>query len=317
MPYSKRFFVLACIFLTALVLTSVISSCGSNSRQQDGQKSGQQLSNKQEQEKAPKDLEKIEKSVERIIKLLEGPSVTEEEQFSEGQEEESGQDFGQDSGSGTSSQQSPENQNQKPQQAGKDNGGNTQESQQKPEFKKDPWKDLTPVINKLHYMWNDYMPLAVEKGTKKALADNFSTALNSLTEAIIQKNKTKTLMAASYLYAYIPDFYSLYGDNKTTDIKRIRHYARNAILNGYAKNWKQAQTDMENLDLTWNILKRTFDKKHAEKAAKLDLSVYELLKVVNVENGSLTDIKGRITLHNIMELEKSIEEEELGNMGSQ
>jgi len=50
------------------------------------------------------------------------------------------------------------------------------------------------------------LPLAAKKNAGRNLIDGFSTALNSLTDTVISKNKTNTLLAASYLYAYIPDF---------------------------------------------------------------------------------------------------------------
>jgi len=51
-----------------------------------------------------------------------------------------------------------------------------------------------------------------------------------------QQNKTNTLLAASYLYAYIPDFYSLYRAETSPEIKRVRYYTRNAMLNAMTAN---------------------------------------------------------------------------------
>jgi len=99
-----------------------------------------------------------------------------------------------------------------------------------------------------------------KKNAGRNLIDGFSTALNSLTDTVISKNKTNTLLAASYLYAYIPDFYSLYRAETSPEIKRVRYYTRNAMLNAMTANWEQADSDMSNLKNVWNLYKILYRK---------------------------------------------------------
>lgn len=153
------------------------------------------------------------------------------------------------------------------------------------------------------------MPMAAKMGAGKNSIENFSSALNSLTSTSISKNRTNTLMASSYLYAYIPDFYALYKTQTSPEVKKLRHYTRNAMLNVMTGNWTQADTDMNNLKATWSLYKNALGKDQQEISGKLDFSVQELEKVIKEKNQPLSDIKGRVALANVEALEKSLDKE--------
>jgi len=163
------------------------------------------------------------------------------------------------------------------------------------------------MINELHYRWNSYMPMAVKKGANQKLVDDFSSALNSLTNTIISKNRTNTLMAASNIYSYIPDLYSLYKLPVSPEIKRIRYYTRNAMLNAMINDWEQADLDIDKLKSLWALYKNAIPKEQQDDASRLDFSVYELEKVIISRDPPLCDIKGRVAMSNIIALEKAME----------
>ncbi|MDD4495731.1 MAG: hypothetical protein PHV32_15575 [Eubacteriales bacterium] len=173
----------------------------------------------------------------------------------------------------------------------------------------DVWVKADSSINRLHYQWNSYMPEAAKLGAGKDLLGNFSIALDSLTNTIIGKNKTNTLLAASLLYANIPDLYALHKKDSSPEIKRIRHYTRNAMLNAYTANWVQSATDLENLINTWSIYKNTVSPEQHDAAVRLDFSISELNRVLTEQNQPLCDIKGRIVLSNVRDMEKAQEEQ--------
>lgn len=260
----------------------------------------QQLSQKSEQssDKAPDQLTGMEENIEKIIQTLHGPSgdtkadsaKTPQQSGMSSQDKQGGQGKGKEQGQGQQKQG---------QQAPGQQTPGQQTSQQ------DPWETVSAAINTLHYQWDSYMPSAVKAGANKKLMENFSNALNSLTTTIIGKNRTNTLMAASYLYAYIPDFYSLYKTETSSDIKRVRYYTRNALLNAITANWTQADHDLNNLKSLWSLYRTTLDKDKQDISNKIDLSIIELEKVIKERNQPLTDIKGRVMISNIDSMEKS------------
>ena len=169
------------------------------------------------------------------------------------------------------------------------------------------WSEADSSVNELHYQWNNYMPLAAKHGAGRKLLDDFSTSLDSLTNTLITKNKTEILLNASSLYSKIPELYALHGNGLKAEIKRIRHYTRNAILNAQAANWEQVNTDLENLIGTWAIYKNTIPAELQETAARLDFSISEFQRVAEEQNQPLCTIKGRITIQNIKDTEEAVD----------
>ena len=296
------------IWLTVIIITSLLTACGQGSQ---GPSLQQQSSDKkQEFEEAPQKLKAIEANIEKLFKALDGPFVTvedEKKQKDQGQQDQGKQE--------SSQQQEPSHE---PSQSSSQSGGSEQKGQQsqggqqqkgpQPE-KKDPWKEIEPIINNLHYQWNDFMPDAVKKGADPKITGNFSNALNLLTNVIKTKDKTKTLTTANGLYGCVFDLYSLYRTEMSPEIKRMRYLIRNTILDAQTENWAQAVKDAEGINASWSLLKNTLGKKQQADTVKLDFSILELEKVIAEKNASLTDIKGRVALSNIQSIEKSYEKE--------
>lgn len=314
----------SCLLITKILVFFVISAtllsgCGQGKKEES---EPQRASTQQQQqsEKIPDQLKSIEENVEKIFKALGGPSVElkeeqdkekgkeqQSEEQSQGGQEAQGNEQQENEGQEGSQKEGQEGQEGQGGQGGQSEQGQKDQQKQQKQQPQDPWQKIVPIANDLHYKWNAYMPEAVKKGADKKLIDSFGTALNSLTNTIIAKNKTNTLMAASFLYAYIPDFYSLYKTNTSPEVKRIRHYIRNSMLNAMTANWTQSDADINNLKSSWTLFKNVIEKDQQDFSNKLDFSIYELDKAIKERNQPIIDIKGRIAISNIEELEKAME----------
>jgi hypothetical protein len=153
------------------------------------------------------------------------------------------------------------------------------------------------------------MPEIAKKGADMKLVDNFDNALNDLTKTSHTKDAQKTLASANVLYSYIPDIYSLYRVKMSPEVKRMIYYTRNIILESAKDNWDQVKKDDGALDKSWSLFRNTLEKEQKQTGDKLDFSIYELNKVSGEKDKGLADIKGRIVLSNIKELEKSFEKQ--------
>jgi len=283
--------------------------CGCNQGKPDSKNEAQQMKADKESDKIPEDLKNIESSIEKIIKALEGPAVSikDEKENDQQTQDKSSQSEEQESGKENEEgkEENKDDQNSNEQKNSQDSSN--QKSASEP---KDPWKEISSIINKLHYQWNSYIPSASKKNASRNLIDNFDNSLNNLTSTIVTKDKNKTLLSANSLYLFIPDFYMLYKTPTSPEIKRIRYYIRNTVLNASISNWQQAGKDVGSLKSTWAIYKNTIDAKNQDLASKLDYSIYELEKVVNENNMHLTDIKGRIAMSNTESVEKAAQKNE-------
>jgi hypothetical protein len=301
----------------------------------------------QSSEKEPEKLKKIESRLESLIEVLGGPAVKLEEK-SGGSSEKSGSKQGsqqkstqqgsqQKSGTGQqgtqqgsqkgtqqgsqqqstqqgtqkSSQQQGTRKSSKSSQGKNKTAGKQQAQKQSPKHQEtSKWAEIGTIISNLHYQWNEFMPEIAKKGSDMKLVDNFDSALNKLTTTAATMDTEKTLTAANALYAYIPDIYSLYRTKMSPEVKRMIYYTRSIILASGKGEWDQVKKNSDSLGKSWSLFRNTLEKEQQKIGDKLNFSIYELDKVVADKNKQLTDIKGRITLSNIKELEKSYEDKE-------
>jgi len=317
-------------------VTAFLAGCSGGSDQKHDMQQ-QSAQGEKSEEKEPEKLKKVEEQVENLFDALGGPNVkTESEDKQGGQQQSSQQKDGQQDEQQKSGQQKDEQQQGDQQKDGQQQNGQQQDEgqqqddqqkegqqkqdqqqgeQQNDDQKKDgqqqtvdKWSQLGNIISNLHYQWNDLMPEIAKKGADMKLIDNFDNALNSLTTAAETKEQDKVLASANKLYSYVPDLYSLYRVKMSPEVKRMIYYTRNIILESDKSNWDQVANDNEALEKSWSLFRNTLEENQKTIGDKLDFSIYELKKVISEKNKQLTDIKGRLVLNNIKELQKSFEE---------
>ncbi len=310
---KKNTVLIASIFLTSSI---ILSGCTGSAPKQSQMQTQQDTSSKSMEQ-----LSGIENNIEKIIKAMNGPAVETEEKQGGGTQQGQGQSQQQGTQQQSTQQQSTQQQstqggggqggNQGGQSGGQGGAQGSQGGQQQPskpqETKaQDPWQDILGTINSMHYEWNGYTPEAIKLGASKSLLDGFETALNDLTLAVMNKSRDNTIMTANRLYSYVPDLYALHKSSISPEIKRIRYYIRDSILNSLADNIPQSETDITSMKSSWSMLKISLSKEMQDNAGKLDFSIYELEKVVKERNKALVDIKGRVALSNVSALEKAM-----------
>ncbi|HOV25777.1 MAG TPA: hypothetical protein PK566_05385 [Pseudobacteroides sp.] len=305
------------IFFISIIICLPLAGCGNKNNEPIGQ---QQSAQNEQNEKVPQQLIGIEQNIEGIITALDGPSVPKENDGFENKDatnddkekispsddpgsknNEEDEKKGSESSEGSSSESpSPSGSTPTP---NKDDTGDKSKSREKSQD--DPWEKISSLVNSLHYQWNELMPDVSSKGAPRELTDNFSNSLNSLTNIIITKSKENTLMASNKLYSYIPDMLYLYKSKTSPELKRVRYYTRDAVLNSLKPDWAVADADIISLKSSWLTYRNTADKKLNEEISKLDYSINELEKVIKDKNQPLIDIKGRVVLSNINFLEEN------------
>ena len=295
-------FLLFCLF---------IAGCAKKEEPKDAQL--QALKQNQAQEKESEKLKDIEADLEAVFEALGGPSLKMDKSGSEkdsekqdqqttGEQEKTGQQQG--SGQKTGDQQSDKGQGEQKLTSKNQETKNDQQKSQVP----DKWSKTEELIRKLHYKWNDFSPDLSKKGADTKLIDNFDNALNQLTTTVPSKDVQKVLTSANTLYSKLPDLYSLYRTKISPEAKRMVYYTKNIILEAAKDNWEQVAKDNEAIEKSWSLFRNTLKSEQKETGDKLNFSIYELKKVTAEKNKQLTDIKGKIVLDNIKDLQKSIEE---------
>jgi len=286
-----------------ILIFALFTACSQSSQQSSESESSKSNS---ESEEVPSDLTELENNIEMTEQTLDGPSIVTKQM----------QETGQSTQSSEGAQSGQNNQSQQGSQSSQQGKGQNQGQPSSPN-QQDPMEKISAIVDKMHYQWNNLMPLAIKKGANKDLVNNFGNKLNDFSSTVVSKNKMKTLIAANQLYAYIPDLYLLFKPKLPPEIKRVRYYSRSAILNSLNANWTQANSDIGNLKSIWAMYKTSLNKDQQDIANKLDLSIYEMEKVIKGKNQPLVKIKGKVEFSNIEALEKAIEGESGGQSGNQ
>lgn len=294
--------------LTLLVFTLNFTGCYQNNQ---GAKVEKQSSEQNVQkEKIPDQLEEIENNIEKMLKSLKGPAITEEQGDNQGQQGANNQMQQEEQQQKDQQSEDKEKQNQQGQSNEQEQQGNQQEKQQSPQQgqqTQDLWREITNTIHSLHFQWNSFMPLAAKEGANNTLIENFSNSLNELTNIVNMRNEQECMQGLSRLYSYIPDFYALFKTKVSPEIKRIRYFARNAVIVSRIGEWEQAISDINNAKSSWSLFKNSLNQEQQGTASKLDYSLFELEKVINERDQLLTEIKGSVLLSNIASVEKEME----------
>lgn len=305
------------VIIWSLLAFLFIAGCSKNSGTEQEDAQFQALKQTQKEEKESEKLKAIEEDIEAIFELFGGPSIKTKESGSEKNGEDKKQQTAgdqdkteQEQGSTKDEQNGGQQQTTKDEQKGDQQQGTKDEqngSQQQGQRAPDKWLEADKTIEKLHYKWNDFIPDLSKKGADVKLIDNFDNALNNLTTTMSTMDKKKVLTSANTLYSHIPDLYSLYRIKLSPEAKRMVYYTRNIILESEKDNWEQVAKDNESIEKSWPLFRNTLESEQKESGDKLNFSIYELKKVTNNKNKQLTDIKGKIVLKNIKDLQKAIE----------
>lgn len=88
------------------------------------------------------------------------------------------------------------------------------------------FEQIKKDVLKLHNMWNAFESKAENQSLMQASIKEFETALNDLTKSIQSSNVYQSLVDVTQLYKYLPDFYSTYVYDSPPEIGKIRYGAK-------------------------------------------------------------------------------------------
>ena len=169
------------------------------------------------------------------------------------------------------------------------------------------WKAVKKKVEEMHKQWNTLQPEVATAGTPPEKIEDFSTTLNNVTVASDAKDLPNTLSQTNELYKYIPAFMEHFESKSPPTIKKLSYIVRDAKYNGANNQWEKAKASIVNLRTIWSMVKTQTKKEQEKDAAKVEVSIKELEKVVNESNANLTKLKSEIAIDNLEKLEESFE----------
>lgn len=238
---------------------------------------------------------------------------SEGEQGDSGNKMKEGQEEGDDKKLESSEKSKEESGNSKQgsEKSGKEESGGKIEDPKESEQEKSQanWKEIEKSIKEIHSVWNSYLPKAKKDGVSSRLTDDFSNNLNKATGLSSDKSNASLLLAMNELYSFIPDALSSYDSPVPPGVKKAKYYARSVVYNANSGDWDKASDDAEKLDSIWSSTMNSIGKKLKEEAEKLEYSIKDLMEVTKMQSKQLVFIKGEITMGNIKDIEKTLEDQ--------
>lgn len=161
------------------------------------------------------------------------------------------------------------------------------------------WQDFEKKIKALNELWNSYEPQAKKDGAPDVLISQFENQLNTLTSTIMARNEEETLVAANGLYQYYPQFFNLYRHKAPPEIKEIKYYLQEIVINAEAGKWEDAAALLGNMEKAWQTAKTRMQKPDKELNERIDYAIQDFLQVVKQKDLQLVKLKGEILLKNV------------------
>ncbi|MBM7581642.1 hypothetical protein JOD02_000465 [Caldicoprobacter guelmensis] len=161
------------------------------------------------------------------------------------------------------------------------------------------WQDFERRIKALNELWNSYEPQAKKDGAPDVLISRFENQLNTLTSTIMARNEEKTLVAANGLYQYYPQFFNLYRHKAPPEIKEIKYYLQEIVINAEAGKWENAAALLGNMEKAWQTAKTRMQKPDKELNERIDYAIQDFSQVVKQKDLQLVKLKGEILLKNM------------------
>lgn len=294
---SKILVVMLAITLLILFSASCSLMPGQNKNQQQGQNEQQEKKNPPtaltEMEKQTEDMiQQIQKIKDQRVQMIRQQSGGPQKQNEENKPPQEGQNSKQGAPKQGQQKQGQQKEGQQQQQNNQNQG--TQQAQ--PTIN---WQDFEKKIKTLNELWNGYEAQAKKDGANDTLISRFEEQLNTLTSAIMSQNEEETRVAANELYQYYPQFLNLYKHNAPPEIKEIKYYVQQILINAEAGKWQDAAAMLANMEKAWQTAKSRMQKPDQELNARIDNAMQDFSQVVRQKDFQLVKIKGEILLKNV------------------
>ena len=197
--------------------------------------------------------------------------------------------------------------------AGKQQGSKTGTVSEASEESQQPWQMVDQMIQGLHQQWNALEPNIIKVGAKPELIAGFETQLEKLTKEAAGRRALPTLIEDNELYKFFADIEQLFEAQVPAEIHRLRYNLNAVLLQIKASDWAAVKLHLHELQEEWKYAQPRMAEADPALVSQFDYSLTDLKQVVIKEEGSLTEIKARICLNNLGELESKLGQKKNGS----
>ena len=103
------------------------------------------------------------------------------------------------------------------------------------------WQVEFSTLRNIHTRWNSVLPEAVEAGMTLEVRNEFTAALNQLTQAMSKQQPEQSLAAALILYKNYADLVYFFSSSTPSEFYQVKYQVMTSIFEGNRNNWVEAE----------------------------------------------------------------------------
>ncbi len=169
------------------------------------------------------------------------------------------------------------------------------------------WHDINNNIDKLNVEWDDFKPKLMQKDIPTNAVIGFEKTLNGLTISGAERKYMETLLKTNTLTSYIPQFITNPKDKTSASIYNIKYYLRQIILDIASNNNETITNNLTEINTSKEkLIAKLKEKKFAELAEKLKLSISSLESAILEQDLNLIKIKTSIVMKNVRTVKEKL-----------
>ncbi len=168
------------------------------------------------------------------------------------------------------------------------------------------WQKEFTSLRKIHESWNSLMPEAVEAGMSIEARNQFSTALEQLTQAVTARQPQASMTAALELFRNYANLARFFSASVPAELYQEKYEVMASVYEASQKNWAKAEEHVPKMLEQWLYLGAKAKDADAKMLSKTEFSIMDLQSAIKTRQPELIMIKGEIAMTNLNNLQAKL-----------
>jgi hypothetical protein len=156
------------------------------------------------------------------------------------------------------------------------------------------------------------MPEAIEAGMNIDSRNQFSKALEQLTQDISKQKLEDSISAVLMLYKNYADLTQIFTSSVPAEFYQVKYEIMAAIFEASRKNWTGAEEHAPKIKEHWVYLSAQAKESDPKILNRTEFAVLDLEQAIKIKQMELVVIKGEIAMTNLKSLEEKLSSQPSG-----
>ncbi len=174
------------------------------------------------------------------------------------------------------------------------------------------WQKEFSSLKTIHSNWNSLMPAAVEAGMTIDARDQFSKALEQLTQDISSQKLEESITDALALYKNYAGLTAMFTSPIPAEYYQVKYEVMTAIFEASRNNWIVAEEHSPKIKEHWVYLSSQAKEADPKMLNRTEFAISDLDQAIKSKQMECVMIKGEIAMTNLKSLEEKMSSQSSG-----